>query len=88
MTLSEVLYVAACEMSEKPNGWFVFSCNLVAEVETGKPWDGTPRPKMSRAYARLMTSNPNRVIAAANAVNWIVKDFRTFMLLMASEAVR
>jgi hypothetical protein len=89
-TFSEVFYKAACRMSRVRNqsGYCNFSCNLVAEVETGKRWDGLPRPEMSERYSQLMTESVGETIRGSKEIGWPINEFRTFMLLMASEAVK
>jgi hypothetical protein len=84
MTLSEVLYEAACRMSYRHGVRGEFSCLVVSHIRNN-PWD-------EEAYAQLMFGNwvypTDKVDEAAQLVGWTVKDFRTFMLLMASEAVK
>jgi hypothetical protein len=83
MTLSEVLYEAACMMSE--GDCSRFSCNLL-KFDFG--YD------ISDEYSELMVDGKNsnefasQVDADADALEWERRDFRTFMLLMASEAVK
>ena len=78
MTFSEVLYEAACRMSEKECSHL--SC--IAVITTSH------NPVMGAKYGNLMTHFPSEVRNAARLVGWPVRDFRTFMLLMASEAVK
>lgn len=90
MTLSELFYEAACDMSDE--NWVDilgytndFSCHQIAYAETKGSCCTT---EASALYAKLMTYLPSEVESAANKVRWPWRDFRTFMLLMASEAVK
>ena len=88
MNLSKVLYDAACQMSHYADDWGNFSCDqvLTAARNNLRPVD---------SYSRLMASDVAidgwlhgiDVSIAAHAVKWSMKDYRTFMLLMASEAL-
>ena len=92
MTLSEVFYEAACNISD---GGFriedMFTCYAVSAVG-GEP--------ACREYSTLMANsfenegpdhcflNAVLVTEAGEDIGWSREDFRTFMLLMASEAVK
>lgn len=85
MTLSEVLYEAACDMSLWHDPDFP-SCWLIEELT------GTTKGKRP-AYEAIMSPLPGHpwdhlVHHATAELGWSVRDFRTFMLLMAAEAVR
>lgn len=83
MTLSEVFYEAACRIEE--TGW---SCIAVSKID----------PDARPVYEKLMGQYtpccghkeicPALVSETAKSLNWRSADFRTFMLLMASEAVK
>ena len=89
MKISKVLYDAACQMSHYTDGWGNFSCDqvLAAARDNLRPVD---------SYSRLMASDVAidgwlhgiDVSMAAHAVRWSMKDYRTFMLLMASAAFK
>jgi hypothetical protein len=83
MTMSEVFYEAACRMSDCDCS--NFSCQAVDGVVVGKHGEYCDE---RRVYSALMTDNPISVEQAASEVGWSFREFRTFMLLMASEAVK
>lgn len=94
MKLSDAFYEAACRQS----GMWGYSCHMVAQASAGYIYRGglfspTDFPAVVK-YSELM--RPDRktfldfhdVEAAASSVNWRLSEFRTFMLLMASECMR
>ena len=92
MTLSSVLYEAACRVSDSPDCYSIYwwSCNAVGYVVgNGRYVEGDEvsryRELMGDEFGRLGTWQP---LDAAEDLNWHVKDFRTFMLLMAAEEAR
>lgn len=91
MTLSEVFYEAACQISEEyPDE--DRSCLMVSHV--ARRHGEAFRRHTYETYAHMMGGDCCQdacsiaVENAADSVAWAHKDFRTFMLLMASEAVR
>ena len=89
MTLSEVLYEAACRMSARSGVKGFWSCCEIDSVVCGCDKASIEADQ----YASLMGSNeqnlePWDVSGAADELNWTKKDFRTFMLLMAAEEAR
>ena len=97
MTLSEIFYEAACRTSDTPRGLYgfggdpyEFSCQAISNV-AGYGCDNVICPSSCK-YDELMDSGnglePSDVEDAAKAVGWHVQDYRTFMLLMAAEAVK
>lgn len=81
MTLSEVFYEAACKISH--GEW----------VGTGPAVLSTGGFDAHAEYCALMRPDTLNTFAdevdkAASEIDWTSHDFRTFMLLMASEAVK
>lgn len=91
MTLSEVFYEAACLTSEALDirDAAHFSCNAVDVAAVGHRERYT---KERRIYSEIMSEEGDlyhgHVREAAEEVNWGTQHYRTFMLLMASEAVK
>ena len=81
MTLSEVFYEAACRISHKQD---YFSCIAIDMALNNRGRWSDERIE----YSYLMTSDCTEVERAADALGWTRNDFRTFMLLMAAEAVK
>lgn len=90
MNLSEVFYEAACQISrDRLND---YSCCAVDYVVVGyfTSW----QTDISKEYARLVCPRTTGLVRiedmeeASGEINWPVRHFRTFMLLMASEAVK
>ncbi len=86
MTLSEVFYEAACRISDMPGDFGDYSCHVVNVVEMGRLT--SEKRSAEQEYAEMMTKYSWEVGQAADEVGWNRKDYRTFMLLMASEAVK
>lgn len=86
MKLSDVFYEAACRMSEQNVHESSFSCHLISQVANNDRMN--LRSSESTAYSDLMTESANDVEYMAREIGWSASDFRTFMLLMASEATK
>lgn len=97
-TDSEILYEAACRTSDvrRDNYYdmmnpYTYSCHAVAKVESDSL---SGEGKTLRAYQVLMTPGDAKYLLvghvedAAASVEWRPQDYRTFMLLMASEACK
>ena len=88
-TLSEVFYEAACWMSDHDSN-FYGSCFA---IEAASRFSGADWSPQVMKYQNLMgdetgfLSGPDIEMAAYD-VHWEPRYFRTFMLLMASEAVK
>ena len=89
MTLSEVLYEAACRCCRARHSKYTYSCNAIGYVVAhDSVYIDCPEVD---AYNAMMSNDcghlrPSMPIAAAAEVGWPVQEFRTFMLLMAAEA--
>lgn len=84
MELADVFYEAACRMSNIRSKQGDFSCCVVDSV--GGVWSMDEYDKIMRN--RRGEFYTDLVEQAAKEVHWSLRDYRTFMLLMASEAVR
>jgi hypothetical protein len=86
MNLSEVFYEAACRICNGESDCRVHTCCVVLEVDTGdgpiEEWNDLMLTGTRCSYGS------EEVNLAAHELDWPSRDFRTFMLLMASEAVK
>ena len=95
MKLSEVFYEAACRTSERSDSGGL-TCARVVQVSEGRQAEFAldtysdlmaATGEVCRECAKKEVPCSEEVHAFAAEVGWHPKDFRTFMLLMASEAV-
>jgi hypothetical protein len=89
MNLSDIFYEAAIRMSDGKSSFY--SCAAVEEVSPSVDPNGYGA---MNDYAMLMKPDGSldlhtlHVRAAAKSVRWGLREYRTFMLLMASEAAK
>lgn len=90
MTLSEIYYEAACLISDGDENYSCIAVDRAVSPDAAYSSERQEYSSLLASWVRRYGSSlwKGDVERAAKEAGWSRRDFRTFMLLMASEAVK